>query len=169
MIQSVGSVSEAAIRPARPEDATQVAACVAAAYQHYISRMGRPPGPMLDDYGQVIRQHQVFVAEQQSKVIGVIVLILKGRGILLDNVAVHPAQQGKGLGGRLIALAETESRRQGFTQLDLYTHECMTENIAMYKKLGYFETERRIERGYQRVYMRKTLSVNDNHESQGRT
>lgn len=124
---------------------------------------------MLDDYGQVIRQHQVFVAEQQSKVIGVIVLILKGRGILLDNVAVHPAQQGQGLGGRLIALAETESRRQGFTQLDLYTHECMTENIAMYKKLGYFETERRIEHGYQRVYMRKILLMNHNHESQGRT
>jgi ribosomal protein S18 acetylase RimI-like enzyme len=148
----------ASLRRARPEDAAQIAACVAAAYQHYIARMGRPPGPMLDDYSQVLRQHQVFVAEQQAKVIGVIVLICKGRGILLDNVAVHPAQQGKGLGGRLIALAEAESRRQGFTQLDLYTHECMTENIAMYKKLGYFETERRTEHGYQRVYMRKRLT-----------
>lgn len=116
---------------------------------------------MLDDFGQVIRQHRVFVAEQQSKVVGVVVLILKGGGILLDNVAVRPAQQGKGLGGRLIALAESESRRQGFSQLDLYTHESMTENIAMYKKLGYFETERRAERGYQRVYMRKVLSSSD--------
>ena len=114
---------------------------------------------MLDDYAQVIWQHQVFVAEQQTKVIGVIVLIRKGRGILLDNVAVHPGHQGKGLGGRLVALAEAESRRQGFTQLDLYTHECMTENIAMYKKLGYVETERRSERGYQRVYMCKRLLV----------
>jgi ribosomal protein S18 acetylase RimI-like enzyme len=160
LIQPGGSVSETAIRPARPEDATQIASCVAAAYQHYISRMERLPGPMLDDYGQVIRQHQVFVAEQQSKVIGVVVLILKGRGILLDNVAVHPAQQGKGLGGRLIALAEAESRRQGFTELDLYTHERMTENINMYKKLGYFETERRTER--------KVLSADYNQGSQGR-
>ena len=119
---------------------------------------------MLDDYSQVIRQHQVFVADQQSKVVGVIVLILKGGGILLDNVAVHPSQQGKGLGGRLIALAESEAQRQGFAQLDLYTHECMSENIAMYKKLGYLETERRVERGYQRVYMRKILSANQNRE-----
>jgi ribosomal protein S18 acetylase RimI-like enzyme len=119
---------------------------------------------MLDDYGQVIQQHQVFVAEQQSQVVGVIVLILKGRGILLDNVAVHPAQQGQGVGVRLITLAEAESRRQGFMQLDLYTHESMTENIAMYKKLGYFETERRTERGYQRVYMRKVLSSSERNQ-----
>jgi ribosomal protein S18 acetylase RimI-like enzyme len=160
-----GNVSQTAIlRPARPEDAVQIAACVAAAYQHYIPRIGRPPGPMLDDYGQVIQQHQVFVAEQQSQVVGVIVLILKGRGILLDNVAVHPAQQGQGVGVRLITLAEAESRRQGFMQLDLYTHESMTENIAMYKKLGYFETERRTERGYQRVYMRKVLSSSERNQ-----
>ena len=161
---SDGASETAILRPARPEDAAQIAACVAAAYQHYISRIGRPPGPMLDDYSQVIRQHQVFVAEEQSKVIGVIVLVLKGRGMLLDNVAVHPAQQGKGLGGRLITLAEAESQRQGFAQLDLYTHECMTENIAMYKRLGYFETERRTERGYQRVYMRKALSPDHKKE-----
>ncbi len=38
-----------------------VAACVAAAYGVYIERMGRPPGPMLDDYAEVIARHRVFV------------------------------------------------------------------------------------------------------------
>lgn len=151
------SVDDPIIRPARAEGAAQIAACVAAAYRHYIPRMGRPPGPMLDDYAQVIWQHDVFVLESDHSVIGTVVLIRKGQGILLDNVAVDPAYQGKGYGRRLIECAETEARRQGFAQLDLYTHECMTENIAMYKRLGYAETERRSERGYQRVYMRKQL------------
>jgi hypothetical protein len=33
----------------------------------------------------------------------------------------------------------------------------MTENIELYKKLGYMETARKTEQGYQRVYMRKAL------------
>jgi hypothetical protein len=34
----------------------------------------------------------------------------------------------------------------------------MTENIRMYEHLGYEETDRRTEEGYDRVYMRKTLA-----------
>ncbi|MFQ5938266.1 MAG: GNAT family N-acetyltransferase [Acidiferrobacterales bacterium] len=147
-----------AIRPARAQDAQAISACVAAAYQLYIPRMGKPPGPMRDDYAEVIRQHRVFVLEDGDQVVGVAVLMRKGQGILLDNVAVHPGYQGRGLGRQLIEFAETEAQRQGFSHLDLYTHECMTENIEIYRKCGYIETERRAEQGYQRVYMRKRVS-----------
>ena len=43
------------MRPARAEDASSVAACVAAAYRHYVARIGMPPGPMSEDYEAVIR------------------------------------------------------------------------------------------------------------------
>ncbi len=145
------------IRKARPSDAFAMKACVEDAYQHYIPRIGKPPGPMLDDYSEVVRQHQAYVAEENEQIVGVLVLIRKDDGILLDNVAVHPRHQGKGLGGHLIELAESEARNQGYTHLDLYTHECMTENIENYKRLGYVETDRRTERGYQRVYMQKDI------------
>lgn len=146
------------IRQAVPADAPGMQACVDAAYRPYIARIGRPPGPMLDDYNDMVQRHQAFVAEDQAQIIGVLVLIHKDSGILLDNVAVHPAYQGKGIGQRLLTLAETEALRQGFAHIDLYTHERMTENIALYQRLGYVETARRTERGYQRVYMRKALS-----------
>ena len=42
--------------------------------------------------------------------------------------------------------------------MDLYTHESMTENIGLYEYLGYIETDRRTEKGYRRVYMRKNLA-----------
>jgi len=158
LIQGFGVMDkEPQIRKARLSDTVAIQDCVAAAYRHYIGRIGKPPGPMLDDYAKVIERHEVFVAETEI-VVGVLVLIRKTTGMLLDNVAVHPDQQGKGLGGRLIKLAETRAGAAGFEKLDLYTHECMTENIELYQFLGYKETERKQEQGYNRVYMRKHLA-----------
>jgi ribosomal protein S18 acetylase RimI-like enzyme len=145
------------IRPARAEDSTGITECVTAAYRHYIARTGKPPGPMLDDYKDVIQQHRVRVLTDGAKIIGVLVLIRQDRSLLVDNVAVHPDYQGRGLGRELMALAEEEARRLGFTTITLYTNERMTENVELYKKLGYRETERKTEEGYQRVYMRKAL------------
>ncbi len=146
------------IRTAQPSDAVAIKRCVEAAYQHYIARMGKPPGPMVDDYANVIEQHGAFVVEENGEIVGVLVLIQTESGMLLDNVAVHPEHQGEGLGRRLLELAESEARNQGYAYLDLYTHECMTENIEMYKRIGYVETERKSEHGYNRVYMQKALS-----------
>lgn len=53
--------------------------------------------------------------------------------------------------------AEDEARRLGFGAVRLYTHEAMTENIALYTALGYRETHRTEERGLRRVYMEKRL------------
>jgi ribosomal protein S18 acetylase RimI-like enzyme len=75
----------------------------------------------------------------------------------VDNVAIHPDYQGKGLGLKLMALAEEEAQRLGLTTVTLYTNERMTENIELYKRLGYTETKRKTEQGYQRVYMRKPV------------
>ena len=154
------------IRPALLADAEAIKRCVEAAYRRYIPRMGKPPGPMLEDYAEVIRRRVVFVAEADGEVAGVVVLIPiefgmesgMESGMLLDNVAVDPAHQGKGVGRRLLELAETEARNRGCPRLILYTHESMTENIEMYKRAGYAETERKTERGYERVYMQKALS-----------
>ena len=59
---------------------------------------------------------------------------------------------------RRLQFPENEALKQGFTDLDLFTHESMTENIGLYEYLGYIETDRRTEKGYRRVYMRKNLA-----------
>jgi catechol 2,3-dioxygenase-like lactoylglutathione lyase family enzyme/N-acetylglutamate synthase-like GNAT family acetyltransferase len=145
------------LRPALESDAAAVEACVHAAYQHYIKRIGRKPGPMLDDYPEVIRTRQVTVAESGGSVAGVLVLDRTAEGFLLENIAVDPAHKGKGLGRTLFELAEAEAKRAGFDSIYLYTHELMAENRALYARIGYVEYDRRVDEGLPRVFMRKKL------------
>jgi ribosomal protein S18 acetylase RimI-like enzyme len=146
------------IRPARTEDAEAVSQLVEAAYRHYTARLGKPPGPMLDDYRRRIAAGQTWVLEDKGALAGVLVLEeTGGSALLLDNVAVAPSAQGRGHGRALIAFAEAEARRKGCTELRLYTHVLMTENQALYARLGFRETGRVSEKGYDRVYMAKAL------------
>jgi ribosomal protein S18 acetylase RimI-like enzyme len=144
------------IRRARPEDQAAVETIVHAAYAVYVERIGKPPGPMLDDYRRLIADGAVSVFEMPDGAIAaIIVLLAKADHLLLDNVAVSPDRQGHGLGRRLIGFAESEARRLCYREVRLYTHEMMTENIALYARLGFEETGRRREAGYDRVYMRR--------------
>jgi N-acetylglutamate synthase-like GNAT family acetyltransferase len=143
------------LRPARPADLDGITACVEAAYSPYIERIGRKPGPMLEDYAKVIEERQVTVAESKGIIAGVLVLALTPEGLLLDNVAVLPSHRG--IGKALLQYAESEARRQGFASLYLYTHEKMTENQTLYSKIGYVAYDHRVEHGFSRIYMRKSL------------
>jgi ribosomal protein S18 acetylase RimI-like enzyme len=48
----------------------------------------------------------------------------------------------------LVSFAEEEAARCGLTRMTLVTHEVMTENQAIYARLGYTEVERRTTDGY---------------------
>jgi GNAT superfamily N-acetyltransferase len=150
-------IGEYLARAAVPGDAPGAAACVTAAYRHYIDRNGLVPVPMRQDYDEVIRDCQVTVVEHDGGVVAVLVLCLGDEGFLLDNIAVAPDHQGMGLGRWLLEYAESEARRQGFDSIYLYTQEIMTENLALYLRVGYVEYARRVEFGLHRVYLRKPL------------
>jgi hypothetical protein len=54
-------------------------------------------------------------------------------------------------------VAEAEARRAGLDAIHLYTHEQMSENLALYSRIGYVEYDRRSQGGFSLVYMRKRL------------
>jgi GNAT superfamily N-acetyltransferase len=145
------------IRPATPADLAAVRMIVDAAYGHYVARIGKPPGPMLDDYAQRIAEQQAWVLEDGAGIVGILVLEQGKNGVLLDNIAVLPDCQGKGFGRMLIGFAEAEARRCGCATINLYTHALMHENITHYRRNGFVETHRANENGYDRVYMTKRL------------
>ncbi|HZQ35496.1 MAG TPA: GNAT family N-acetyltransferase [Dehalococcoidia bacterium] len=147
------------IEPARPEDAAAVAACVNAAYARYLPRMGSKPAPMLADYPAEIAAGRVHVLRDGDALVGLIVLIAEPDHLFIENVAIDPAAQGRGLGRRLLDFAESEARRLGLPELRLYTNELMTENLGLYAHLGYLEVDRRLDEGYRRVFMVKRLGA----------
>jgi len=146
----------ATIRPAVCDDLPAIAAIVDGAYRPYVARIGREPGPMLDDYAALLLAGRVHVLDQEG-VRGFVVLLQDEDTMLLDNVAVHPDRQGRGYGGLLMRFAEDMARAAGCVAIRLYTHETMIENIARYRGLGYVETHRAEEEGLHRVFMRKPL------------
>jgi ribosomal protein S18 acetylase RimI-like enzyme len=150
-------MNEPRIRAAMAEDVSAITEIVDQAYRHFIARMGKPPGPMLDDYAARVLEGVVWVLEEGAAIAGIIVLLPTMDYLLLDNIAVSPARQGSGLGRRLLAFAEAEAVRRGYCEIRLYTHQTMVENQRLYASVGYEETGRGTEAGYDRVFMRKQL------------
>ena len=146
-----------AIAPATAADAAALTAVAEAAYAPYVPRMGRRPAPMLDDFPALIDRGHVLVVRRDAAILGYIVLYPEGEDLHVSNVAVDPAAQGQGIGCRLLAVAEAEAGRRGLAAVALYTNVHMTENLALYPRLGYAETGRRRQDGFDRVFFRKTI------------
>ena len=114
---------------------------------------------MAADYAALIAVGDVSVAtEADGGFLGFIVFRAAGRDLLLENVAVLPGAAGRGIGKALIAHCEQAARAQGAAAVRLYTDAKMTENLALYPRLGYTETARRSEDGFERVYFEKRLA-----------
>jgi ribosomal protein S18 acetylase RimI-like enzyme len=145
------------IRPAVPGEAHDVSALVQRAYGHYVARIGRRPGPMDDDYAEKVARGLVSVADEAGEIVGLIVLLRQPGHLLVENVAVAPERQGEGVGRDLLAFAEAVAREAGTPVLRLYTHAAMTENLALYPRLGYEQTDRRTDNGFERVFFVKRL------------
>lgn len=144
-------------RPATLDESECVAEIARAAYGKYVSRIGRAPAPMVADFTRAIAAGQVHVLEHPDHVVAFVVFYPRDDHLHLENVAVHPDWQGRGLGRQLVAFVEAEARRHGVGAVELYTNALMTDNLALYPRLGYRELGRWWEDGFDRVFFRKQL------------
>ena len=144
------------LRRATADDLPAIRAVIDAAYARYLTRMDKPPAPMLRDYGPSVQAGTTWVTG--SPIIAVLTLYPRDDHLYVENIAVDPSAQGRGLGRALMEFAEREAARRKLSRMALVTHEVMTENQAIYARLGYVEIERRSEDGYRRIYMEKPLT-----------
>jgi ribosomal protein S18 acetylase RimI-like enzyme len=145
------------VRRATAADVPALYVVVHDAYLLYVPRIGRMPAPMTADYSAAVASGQAWVAEADGAIVGLLVLVAYPDYLLIENIAVQPSAQRRGIGGRLLVLAEDEARAQGLGELRLYTNEGMTENLAFYPRHGYRETRRAEENGFRRVFFSKQL------------
>jgi ribosomal protein S18 acetylase RimI-like enzyme len=116
---------------------------------------------MLADFAAEIVAGRVVVIETAGGVNGYMIAWPEADAYFIDNIAVDPECQGKGLGRHLIVYAATEAKRLRLPAVRLYTNVMMTENLSMYAHIGFVETHRAVEKGFHRVYMRWNLFNDD--------
>jgi ribosomal protein S18 acetylase RimI-like enzyme len=152
-----------AIRQATASDVSRIEDLVESAYGKWVPIVGLRPAPMDADYAALVEAGDpgadVFVLAE-PEVIAVLVLAPEGDdALMVENVAVDPGQQGRGIGPALLEFAEEQARSRGLGELRLYTHELMTSNLDLYERLGWQEYERRKTGDFARVFMRKPVSA----------
>ena len=125
------------LRRAAAADAAAVQALTRQAYAKWVPLIGREPKPMQADYDRAVREHRIDLALLGGALAGLIETIDRPDHLLIENVAVAPAFQGRGVGRRLMAHAEQLAAEQGHAELRLYTNARFEENVALYRRLGY--------------------------------
>lgn len=146
-----------AIRQATMHDVPNIECCAREAYGKYVERIGRKPAPMVADFSSLVNKGVVYVSVENSDLQGFIVFYPRDDRMHLENVAVAIASQGNGIGRKLIEFCENTAHKSGCAAVELYTNEMMTGNLELYPRLGYMETGRRTEDGFNRVYFEKIL------------
>jgi N-acetylglutamate synthase-like GNAT family acetyltransferase len=105
---------------------------------------------MTADYEAAVVEHLVELYEQDGKLLGLVEMIPQPDYLLIENLAVHPSCQGKGLGDVLLKHAEEHA---------LYTNAKFAANIAFYARRGYCEFCREaVAAGSVAVHMRKLIA-----------
>lgn len=146
------------IRPAAPLEAMVIGGIVRTAYAKWVPVIGREPLPMRADYQKALQEHQFDVATENGRIVGLIETMPREDHLWVENVAVVPEAQGRGIGRRLLAHAERKAAAAGRFELRLLTNGAFDANVSLYRKLGYaVDREEEFMNGTT-IYMSKKLA-----------
>ncbi len=143
------------LRLAIPSDAGAIRDLTRAAYAKWVTMIGREPLPMTVDYDQAVLEHRFDLLHVGEVLAALIETVPDSGDLLIENVAVLPAFQGRGFGVRLLKLAEDLAASAGLWGTRLYTNQRFTVNIELYAALGYRVDREEALNGNVRVYMSK--------------
>ncbi|HWK45587.1 MAG TPA: GNAT family N-acetyltransferase [Stellaceae bacterium] len=146
------------LRRATLQDAGTIRDIVRAAYAKWVPVIGREPLPMKADYERAVREHQIDILYIDGRMLGLIETMQHADHLWIENIAVRPDSQGKGLGRHLLAHAERKAAEAGCAELRLLTSAAFEANVALYERGGYIIDRREPFMGGTTLYMSKKLS-----------
>jgi GNAT superfamily N-acetyltransferase len=142
-------------------DAPAIRELTRAAYAKWVPVIGREPKPMTADYAEAVRKHRFDLLYVEGKLAALIETIPEADHLLIENVAVSPPFQGRGLGRKLMTHAEKLAASLGFGGTKLYTNKLFAKNVQLYGKLGYrVDKEEEFKGGFV-VHMSKPIGSQD--------
>ena len=119
------------------QDAPAIRALSRAAYAKWVPLIGREPWPMTADNVAAVRAHRIDLLFDGDVLVALIETVAAPDHLLVENLAVAPAHQGRGYGRRLMEHAEQLAVSDDYGEIRLYTNSRFAMNIALYQKLGY--------------------------------
>jgi ribosomal protein S18 acetylase RimI-like enzyme len=157
MVQLVLEAME--IRRAGQADAADVRELVRSAYAKWIPVLGREPVPMAADYDRAVCENMVDLLFVGAQLVALIETVNAADHLLIENVAVSPAFQGRGYGRLMLDHAERLAASLGLPELRLYTNKLFAANIEVYRRLGYVIYREEPFKGGYLVHMSKRLAA----------
>jgi GNAT superfamily N-acetyltransferase len=145
------------LRQGLATDAAAIRELTREAYAKWVPIIGREPKPMTADYAEAVRKHRFDLLYVEGKLAALIETVPEADHLLIENVAVSPVFQGRGFGRTLMARAEKVAASLGLSETRLYTNKLFTENVQIYRKLGYSVDREEEFKGGFTVYMSKPL------------
>ncbi|MDL2401521.1 GNAT family N-acetyltransferase [Rhizobium mayense] len=131
----------------------------------YMTGLIDPPSSALSLTPQFLREKTrneiAYVALDGDRLAGCIFCRLEPSSLYIGKLAVLPAAQGKGIGRRLLKLAETTAQELGLDVLQLETRIELVGNHATFAKWGFAKTAESRHAGFDRttsIEMRKVLT-----------
>jgi len=146
------------LRAAREADVPEIVVLVEAAFAGFVARTGVRPAPLRTDWATTVSAHGAVVATRDEHVVGVLVLWPQPDHVLVETLAVLPAEHGTGLGSLLLDRAELTAIERGTNAVRLATNAAMTEAREFYSRRGFAERGRWVEQGYDRIHLEKRLA-----------
>ncbi|WP_459462803.1 GNAT family N-acetyltransferase [Rhizobium sp. No.120] len=125
------------LRAATDADVGPILALTREAYGKWVPLIGREPLPMTADYAEAVRKHRIDLLEADGELVALIEMVPAADHLLIENIAVSPRHQGRGIGRRLLAHAEQVAASLRVNDIRLYTNKRFAENVELYLKNGY--------------------------------
>jgi GNAT superfamily N-acetyltransferase len=145
------------LRAATVADVDGIRALTREAYSKWVPLIGREPLPMTADYAEAVRKHRIDLLEANGELLALIEMVPREDHLLIENVAVSPRHQGKGIGRKLLVHAEQVAAELGVSDMRLYTNKRFVENVQLYLRYGYaIDREEPLKDGFL-VHMSKRI------------
>lgn len=145
------------LRRGEAADAAAIRDLTRAAYARWVPIVGREPRPMTADYDRAVRDHRFDLLYSDGALAALIETAEEPDCLLVVNVAVATAFQGRGFGRHLLAHAEQLAAASGRGRIRLYTNQLMAANLRLYAALGYGVDGEEILPGGVAVHMSKAI------------
>jgi GNAT superfamily N-acetyltransferase len=128
---------EFTLRQAVGADTSAILELTRAAYAKWVPVIGREPKPMTADYAEAVLNHRIDLLYVKGELAALLETIPEMDHLLIENVAVSPPFQGRGLARKLMAHAEQVAVSLGHDEIRLYTNKLFAQNVQLYGRLGY--------------------------------